>query len=47
MVDENRIAIFLVEFDYQTREIDRIFEIIGLIPFRFLNRNSQIFKVGH
>ena len=28
MVDENRIAVFLAEFDYQTREIDRIYKII-------------------
>ncbi|MDA8408572.1 MAG: hypothetical protein M0T73_17155 [Deltaproteobacteria bacterium] len=28
MVDENRIAVFLAEFDYQIREIDRIYEII-------------------
>jgi hypothetical protein len=30
MVDENRIAVFLAEFDYQTREIDRIYKIIQL-----------------
>jgi hypothetical protein len=30
MVDENRIAVFLAEFDYQTREIDRIYKIIQI-----------------
>ena len=28
MADENRIAVFLAEFDYQVNEIDRIYEII-------------------
>lgn len=28
MVDENKIAVFLGEFDYQVKEINRIYEII-------------------
>ena len=28
MADENRIAVFLAEFDYQVNEIDRIYDII-------------------
>ncbi|MHB8204210.1 MAG: ribonuclease toxin HepT-like protein [Desulfomonilaceae bacterium] len=28
MADENRIAVFLGEFDYQVKEIDRIYEVL-------------------